>query len=202
MAGWHHGLDGRESEWTLGDGDEQGGLMCCDSWGFKESDMTERLNWTELNWTERWSWGCDCKILCWKTSEYPRRCLRIIHSNDSSSKKLKAIVRQQSQHKLKVEKSSSHKVVWVWFLSNELNPGLTVQFSHSVVSDSLWPHGLQHTRLPCPSPTPGACSNSCPSSWWCHPTISLRIFQFVVIHTVEEDSWDPLGLQGDQTSQS
>ena len=47
-----------------------------------------------------------------------------------------------------------------------------VQFSHSVVSDSLQPHGMQHARLTCPSPTPGACSNSCPSSWWCHPTIS------------------------------
>ena len=44
-------------------------------------------------------------------------------------------------------------------------------FSHSVMSDSLWPHGLQHTRLPCPSPSPGACSNSCPLSRWCHPTI-------------------------------
>ena len=50
-AGWHHGLDGRESEWTPGDGDEQGGLACCDSWGCKELDTTERLNWNELNWT-------------------------------------------------------------------------------------------------------------------------------------------------------
>ena len=49
MAGWHHGLDGRESEWTPGNGDGQGGLACCDSWGHKESDTTERLNWTELN---------------------------------------------------------------------------------------------------------------------------------------------------------
>ena len=48
MAGWHHGLDGRESEWTLGVGDGQGGLACCDSWGRKESDTTERLNWTIL----------------------------------------------------------------------------------------------------------------------------------------------------------
>ena len=47
MAGWHHGLDGREFEWTPGDGDGQGGLACCDSWGCKESDTTERLNWTE-----------------------------------------------------------------------------------------------------------------------------------------------------------
>ena len=50
MAGWHHRLDGTESEWTLGVGDGQGGLACCDSWGRKESDMTEWLNWTELNW--------------------------------------------------------------------------------------------------------------------------------------------------------
>ena len=48
MAGWHHRLDGRESEWTPGVDDGQGGLACCDSWGRKESDTTERLNWTEL----------------------------------------------------------------------------------------------------------------------------------------------------------
>ena len=48
MAGWHHWLDGRESEWTLGVGDGQGGLACWDSWGHKESDTTEWLNWTEL----------------------------------------------------------------------------------------------------------------------------------------------------------
>ena len=49
MAGWHHWLNGRESEWTLGDGDGQRGLACYDSWCLKESDMTEQLNWTELN---------------------------------------------------------------------------------------------------------------------------------------------------------
>ena len=52
MAGWHHGLDGCESEWILGDGNGQGGLACCDSWGCKESDTIEWLNWTELNWTD------------------------------------------------------------------------------------------------------------------------------------------------------
>ena len=51
-------------------------------------------------------------------------------------------------------------------------PRSSVQFSCSVVSNSLRPHGLQHTRLPCPSLTLRAYSNSCPSSWWCHPTIS------------------------------
>ena len=49
MAGWHHWLDGHESEWTPGVGDGQGGLVCCGSWGRKESDTTEWLNWTELN---------------------------------------------------------------------------------------------------------------------------------------------------------
>ena len=54
----------------------------------------------------------------------------------------------------------------------------SVQFSHSVVSDSLWPHGLHHTRPPCLSPTHGAYSNSCPSSRWCHPTISSSVIPF------------------------
>ena len=51
----------------------------------------------------------------------------------------------------------------------------SVQFSHSVISNSLWPHGLQHARPLCPSPTPGVYSNSCPSSQWCHPTISSSV---------------------------
>ena len=52
MAGWHHRLNGRESEWTPGVGDGQGGLACCDSWGRKESDTTEPLIWSDV-----WSWG-------------------------------------------------------------------------------------------------------------------------------------------------
>ena len=56
--------------------------------------------------------------------------------------------------------------------------GEELLFSHSVVSDSLWPHGLQHSRLPCPSPSPRVCSNSCPLSWWCHPTLSSSVVPF------------------------
>ena len=64
-----------------------------------------------------------------------------------------------------------------------VDPGLictlsSVQFSHSVVSDSWRPHGWQHTRPPCPSPTPGVYSNPCPLSWWCHPTISSSVVPF------------------------
>ena len=51
-------------------------------------------------------------------------------------------------------------------------------FGCSVMSNSLWPNGLQHARPPCPSPTSGACSNSCPSSRWCHPTISSSVAPF------------------------
>ena len=55
---------------------------------------------------------------------------------------------------------------------------LLVQSIRSVMSDSLQPHGLQHTRLPCPSPTPLACSNSCRLSWWCHSIISSSVVPF------------------------
>ena len=51
-------------------------------------------------------------------------------------------------------------------------------FGHSVMSHSLWPHGPQHARPPCPSPSPGACSSSCPLSQWCHPTISSSVVPF------------------------
>ena len=63
MAGWHHQLDGREFEWTPGVGDAQGGLACCDSWGHKELDTTERLNWTKLIRTRAWGrsmWSDTC----------------------------------------------------------------------------------------------------------------------------------------------
>ena len=56
--------------------------------------------------------------------------------------------------------------------------GSSVQFSHSVASNSLQPHGLQHARPSCPSPTPGVYSNSCPLSRWCHPTISSSVVPF------------------------
>ena len=55
---------------------------------------------------------------------------------------------------------------------------LSVQFSHSVMSDSLRPHELQHAKLPCPSPTPGVHPNSCALSWWCHPAISSSVVPF------------------------
>ena len=68
MAGWHHWLDGHEFEWTLGVGDGQGGLACCDSWGCKESDTTEQLNWTDLYFLIKpwlyWSQSTNNSIYC------------------------------------------------------------------------------------------------------------------------------------------
>ena len=55
---------------------------------------------------------------------------------------------------------------------------ISTQFSCSIMSDSLRPHGLQHSRLPCPKTSTGACSNSCPLSWWCHPPISSSVIPF------------------------
>ena len=98
-------------------------------------------------------------------------------------------------------------------------------FNHSVVSNSLQSHGLQHARLPCPSPTPGVCSNSRPLSWWCHPSISSSVVPFTYclqffpasrsfpmsqfftsdgqsigasasVHPMNIHNWFPLGLLG------
>ena len=66
-------------------------------------------------------------------------------------------------------------VIWIKFAHFHPLKLSSVQFSCLVVSNSLWPHGLQHARLPCLSPTPRACSNPCPLSWWCHPTISSSV---------------------------
>ena len=70
-------------------------------------------------------------------------------------------------------------------MSDSLLPhGLSVQFSRLVVSDSFRPHGLQHARWPCPSPTPGACSNSCPSSQWCHPDHLILCYPFLLLPSI------------------
>ena len=67
-----------------------------------------------------------------------------------------------------------------------------VQFSHSVMSDSLQPHGQQQARLPCPSPTPRACSNSYPSSRWCHPTISTPVVLFSCLQPFPASGYFPV----------
>ena len=73
--------------------------------------------------------------------------------------------------------SLSHSVVFLYFFTPQ-SYLTSVQFSHSVVSNSLRPHGQQQARLPCPTPAPGACSKPCPLSRWCHPTISSSVVPF------------------------
>ena len=68
--------------------------------------------------------------------------------------------------------------IWQWVIQGSLQGKSVSQFSHSIMSDSFWPHGLQHTSLPCPSPTLWAYSDSCPSSQWCHPTFSSSVIHF------------------------
>ena len=80
-------------------------------------------------------------------------------------------------------KKTKRKNLVVWLYLVQIPPERVknrwlVQFSCLVMCDSLRPHGLQHARLPCPSPTPRACSNSCPLSQWCHPTSSSSVVPF------------------------
>ena len=115
-----------------------------------------------------------------------------------------------------------------FLISHILAIYLSVQFSRSLVSDCLRPHGLQHAMFPCPSPMPGAFSNSCSSSWWCHPILchpllllpsifpSIRVFYMIQFFTSGDQSlraspsvlpvtiqnWFPLHLTGLTSLQS
>ena len=89
-----------------------------------------------------------------------------------------------------------------WVFHWDLHHGQTeekwnswVQFSRSVMSNSLWPHGLQHTGTPCPSPTPGVYSNSCPLNRWWHPTISSSVGPFFsCLQSFPESRYFPMSL--------
>ena len=80
----------------------------------------------------------------------------------------------------KAKELTSCSLHWEYLLDKFIPTEITasVQFSRSVMSDSLWPHELQQTWPPCPSPTPGVHSKSCPLSWWCHPAVSFSIVPF------------------------
>ena len=78
----------------------------------------------------------------------------------------------------------------------------SVQFSRSVVSDSLWLHGLQHARPPCPSPTPRVCSNPCPLSRWCHPIISSSVVPFSCLQSLPASGSFPMSQLVASASQS
>ena len=87
-------------------------------------------------------------------------------------------VKQKSVQELLLALHEQHWASGRWGITAVASVVWLLLLSLSVVSDSLWPHGLYHTRLPCPSLSPGVCSNSCPLSRWCHPTISSSVAHF------------------------
>ena len=90
MAGWHHWIDSREFDWTPGDGVGQGGLACCNSWGRKESDTTERLNWTDRNTIDFINWLYNLLktfFLNWDLKRKIRDCKRNLMDAKKGRKK-------------------------------------------------------------------------------------------------------------------
>ena len=131
LDGWHHWLNGRESKWTPGVGDGQGGLACCDSWGRKELDTTERLNWTEL-WVDQRLRGTVILTFC--HAQHP---LHYVNSQTS----------------IPLGEKSSWAPNWTLsFLAGVIFCSLESEWlmngeSRSVMSNSLSPPGLVHGIL-------------------------------------------------------
>ena len=104
---------------------------------------------------------------CWEKYQQPKTC-RWHQLYGGKQRKTKESLRESERGAIKGALKLNIQIIRIM----ASGPISSVQFSHSVVSDYLWCHGLQNVRLPCPSQTPGACSNSCSLSQWCHPTIS------------------------------
>jgi len=148
--------------------------MVWDDWGFPGGAVVKNL---PANAGDTWDVGSALGL---------ERCsgvgngkpLQYSHlENPMDRRAWQAIVHgvSKSRTQLSTHTHTHMKILKIWILvSSPSLPGtkLVVQFSSSVVSDSLRPHGLQHAMPPCSSPTPGVYSNSCVSSPWCHPTIS------------------------------
>ena len=148
MVGWHHQV-GYEFEQAPGVGDGQVSLACCRSWGHKDSNTTERLHF-------------HLSLSCiGEGNGNPLQCSWLENPRDQGGWWAAVYGVAQSRTRLKrLSSSSSSSIVYLYPSLSFLSLS-TVQLSDSAISDSLGPHGLQHSRLSCPSPTPGACSNSC-----------------------------------------
>ena len=106
------------------------------------------------------------ELWCWRTLESPLDC-----------KEIKPVNPKRNQSWIffgRTDADAEAPILW----PPDVKSFNSVQFSHSVGSNSLPPHELQHARPPCPTPTPRAYPNSCPLSWWCHPTISSSVVPF------------------------
>ena len=208
MAGWHHWLDGRESEWTPGVGDGQG-AWCASIHGVTKS-RTRMSDWTELNWKvfPGFPGGSgDKQMLAVQETEFrslgwedPLEREMATYSSILAREILwrKAPVGLQSKElgtiKWLQQMCSHWEVFLTVYLRLKVHQFSSVQFSRSVVSNSLQSHGLQCAMLPCSSPTPGASSNSGPSSWWCHPTISSSVVPFSCFQSFPASGSFPVSL--------
>ena len=149
MVGWHHRLDGHEFEQALGVGDGQGSIRVFS----KESVLHIRSR-------KYWSFSFSIS---------PSNAYSGLISFRMDWLDLLAV--QGTLKSLLQHHSSKASVLWFSAFFRRIIVRMrtltfsSVQFSHSVMSNSLQPHRLQHTRLPCPSPAPGSCSDSCPLSW-------------------------------------
>ena len=154
------------------------------------------LSHVEASWTRDWTrplhWQRDSRPLDHHGSLEFHQCLRRGKSIDELKSPEKEEPQCQSFRNLGTSGFRgnwfsiiinnwivSSNIVWNWVGTEGEG---SFQFSLSAISNSLWLHGLEHTRLPCPSLTCGACSNSCPLSWWCHPTISSSVIPFSSCH--------------------
>ena len=123
------------------------------------------------------------EMFCWLSSSFRKYSLFtfffFLIEFSNSGGKAKTVHQFLSPYSLLCEKTFEEFLVFKrrfpLFLAMYFH---SVQFSNSVMSNCLWPHGLQQARLPCPSPSSRVYSNSCPSSWWCHPTISSSVVPF------------------------
>ena len=181
---WHHQLNGHEFEQTLGVDDRQGRLTCCSPWGSQRVGN----DWASI-WTITIFNGASQVVLVVKNPNAnagdTRNAGWILGSGRSprvGSGKHYSILAWKIQW---TEQSGGLESMW--HPESDMIEQLSIpQFSRSVMSDSLWPHGLQHARVSCPSPTPGAYSNSCPSSQWWHPTISSSVVPFSCLQSFSE----------------
>ena len=194
MVEWHHQLDGPNSEQALGVGDGQGSLEC---WSPGVAKSRTRLSdLTELNYFSTDGYWGGFKIL---TNSHNTvmdflifaslwTCLEMLTSSKLLANQPWAFFKGICILRLSLifmgkflfksgdlvgrggPRGREYKYTYSWFAS--------LLFSHSVVFQSLPPHGLQQARPPCPSPTPGVFSNSCPLSRWCHQTISFSVIPF------------------------
>ena len=135
-------------------------LLLVQKWHWIRNKVYNKCNALESSWNHPSSPALWKSCLPWKRSLVPKRLgTAVLRCNQWQQ--------QYEEGGMKMYRSR----VFTYYRSVSL-------FSCSVVSDSLQTHGLQHAKPPCPSPTPGVCSNSCPSSWWCHPINLFSVVPF------------------------